>query len=88
METGLEKIARDNWALYHRHPWMLQVADEPAAARPNVIAKYDRELRAVDGIGPTEVEMDSVLASSWSTFRRGAAFGGGRGGEAHRQDRR
>ena len=26
MEGWLEKIARDNWALYHRHPWMLQVA--------------------------------------------------------------
>jgi AcrR family transcriptional regulator len=60
---GLERIARDNWALYHRHPWMLQVA---ATSRPplgpNVIAKYDRELRAVDGIGLSEVEMDSVLA--------------------------
>ena len=28
---------------------------------PNVIAKYDRELRAVEGIGLTDVEMDSVL---------------------------
>jgi AcrR family transcriptional regulator len=60
--AGLERIARDNWALYHRHPWMLQVA---ATSRPplgpNVIAKYDRELRTVDGIGLTEVEMDSVL---------------------------
>ena len=61
--AGLEKIARDNWALYHRHPWMLQVAvtSRPPLG-PNVIAKYDRELRAVDGIGLTEVEMDSVLA--------------------------
>ena len=61
--AGLERIARENWALYHRHPWMLQVA---AVSRPplgpNVIAKYDRELLAVDGIGLTEVEMDSVLA--------------------------
>jgi hypothetical protein len=28
---------------------------------PNVIAKFDRELRAVDGIGLADVEMDSVL---------------------------
>ena len=58
----LELVARRNWELYHRHPWMLQVA---ATSRPplgpNVIAKYDYELRAVDGIGLTEVEMDSVL---------------------------
>jgi AcrR family transcriptional regulator len=60
--AGLERIARENWALYHRHPWMLQVAttSRPPLG-PNVIAKYDRELRAVDGIGLTEVEMDSVL---------------------------
>ena len=67
-ETGggwreeLEMVAGRNWELYHRHPWVLQVA---ATSRPplgpNVIAKYDRELRAVDGIGLTEVEMDAVL---------------------------
>ena len=58
----LELVARENWALFHRHPWLLQVA---AISRPplgpNVIAKYDYELRAVDGIGLTDVEMDSVL---------------------------
>jgi AcrR family transcriptional regulator len=58
----LELVARENWALIHRHPWMLQVA---AMSRPplgpNVIAKYDHELRAVDGIGLTDVEMDSVI---------------------------
>jgi hypothetical protein len=55
-------VAWRNWELYRRHPWLLQVA---ATSRPplgpNVIAKYDQELRAVDGIGLTEVEMDSVL---------------------------
>jgi AcrR family transcriptional regulator len=58
----LELVARENWALFHRHPWVLQVA---AMSRPplgpNVIAKYDYELRAVEGIGLTDVEMDSVL---------------------------
>jgi AcrR family transcriptional regulator len=58
----LEIVARENWALFHRHPWILQVA---AMSRPplgpNVIAKYDHELRAVEGIGLTDVEMDSVL---------------------------
>jgi AcrR family transcriptional regulator len=60
--AGLEWIAHENWAMYHRHPWMLQVtAVSRPPLGPNVIAKYDRELRAVDGIGLTEVEMDSVL---------------------------
>lgn len=67
-ETGggwreeLELVARRNRELYHRHPWVLQVAmmSRPSLG-PNAVAKYDRELRAVDGIGLTEVEMDSVL---------------------------
>lgn len=58
----LEVVARENWALYHRHPWMLHVA---AISRPplgpHMIAKYDYELRAVEGIGLTDIEMDSVL---------------------------
>lgn len=59
----LERVARDNWAMFRRHPWMLQVA---ALARPvlgpNAVAKYDHELRVVDGIGLDEVEMDSVVS--------------------------
>ncbi|MEV0594123.1 TetR/AcrR family transcriptional regulator [Nonomuraea cavernae] len=57
----LELIARENWALYLRHPWLLQVATSRPVLGPNVTAKYDYELRAVDGIGLTDVEMDSVI---------------------------
>lgn len=71
----LELIARENRVLYQRHPWMLQVA---ATGRPplgpNVIAKYDHELRAVDGIGLTEAEMDSVVTLI-SEYVRGSARG-------------
>jgi AcrR family transcriptional regulator len=57
----LESIARANWALYHRHPWLLQLATGRPPLGPNVIAKYDYELRAVDEIGLDDVEMDSVI---------------------------
>ncbi|MEU6718202.1 TetR/AcrR family transcriptional regulator [Nonomuraea sp. NPDC046802] len=57
----LEQIARENWALYLRHPWMLQVAASRPVLGPNVTAKYDYELRAVDGIGLSDLEMDSVI---------------------------
>ncbi|GGP04664.1 TetR/AcrR family transcriptional regulator [Nonomuraea glycinis] len=57
----LEVIARENWQLYLRHPWLLQVAASRPVLGPNVTAKYDYELRAVDGIGLTDVEMDSVI---------------------------
>jgi AcrR family transcriptional regulator len=58
----LDGVARRNWALLRRHPWLLQIA---ATARPplgpNVIAKYDHELQAVEGVGLTDVEMDAAL---------------------------
>jgi hypothetical protein len=58
----LTLIARENWALYHRHPWMLQVSTSRPVLGPNLIAKYDYELRAVDGVGLTDVEMDMTIA--------------------------
>ncbi|MFV2173246.1 TetR/AcrR family transcriptional regulator [Actinomadura sp. LOL_016] len=58
----LEYIARDNWDLYHRHPWMLHVAVVRPPMGPAIFAKYEFELQAVDGIGLTDVEMDSVVA--------------------------
>lgn len=57
----LEAVALANWALYHRHPWMLQVAQHRPVLGPNLIAKYDHELRAVEGIGLSDIEMDSVI---------------------------
>jgi AcrR family transcriptional regulator len=57
----LEHIARENLGLYQRHPWLTQVATSRPVLGPNTIAKYDRELRAIDGIGLTDLEMDSVL---------------------------
>jgi AcrR family transcriptional regulator len=59
----LTAVARSAWDLYQRHPWLLQVM---AMSRPPLgpasIADYDHQLRAVDGIGLTELEMDSVVS--------------------------
>jgi len=57
----LEAVARDNRALYDRHPWLAHVSTGRPPLGPNVMAKYDYELRAVDGLGLSDVEMDSVL---------------------------
>lgn len=58
----LRRIAHANWNLYLRHPWLLQVATTRPPLGPHVIAKYEHELRAVDGIGLTDLEMDAVVA--------------------------
>ncbi|KXK59327.1 TetR family transcriptional regulator [Micromonospora rosaria] len=57
----LEQVARENWALYRRHPWLLRAETSRPVLGPNLLAKYDYELGAVDGIGLTDLEMDSVL---------------------------
>jgi AcrR family transcriptional regulator len=68
----LELVARENAALFHRHPWVLEVVTFRPPMGPGLIAKYDYELRALEGIGLTDVEMDSVLTLLLE-FARGAA---------------
>lgn len=58
----LEHVARQNWELHRRHPWSLEIATARPVLGPQETAKYERELRTIDGIGLTEVEMDSVLS--------------------------
>jgi AcrR family transcriptional regulator len=57
----LEVVARENLALLRRHPWILEVDIGRPPLGPNMIAKYDYELRAVEGIGLTDPEMDAVV---------------------------
>lgn len=59
--AALERVARENWDLCHRHPWLPYVAVGRPLAGPNETAKYEYELSAVEGIGLTDVEMDAVV---------------------------
>ena len=59
--AALRFIARRNWELFLRHPWLLQVADGRPVLGPNISRKYEAELRPLDGIGLSDLEMDSVL---------------------------
>ena len=70
----LEVVARANRALYLRHPWLLTVATGRPTLGPNVTAKYDAELRALDGLGLGDVEMDLVV-SVLADYVHGAARG-------------
>jgi AcrR family transcriptional regulator len=70
----LELIARENWALGRRHPWMLQVAMSRPVLGPHETAKYDYELSAVEGIGLTDIEMDAVITLI-SGYVKGAVRG-------------
>jgi AcrR family transcriptional regulator len=57
----LELIARQDWALYLRHPWLVQVSTGRPPLGPNLMEKYEYDLLAVDGIGLSDVEMDAVV---------------------------
>jgi AcrR family transcriptional regulator len=58
---ALQFIAKQNWELYRRHPWMLQVAGGRPVLGPHVTFKYEAELRPLDNLGLSDVEMDAVL---------------------------
>ncbi|WP_330233087.1 TetR/AcrR family transcriptional regulator [Nocardia sp. NBC_00508] len=68
----LETIARNNWTLYLTHPWLLQIAANRPLPGPRATAKYDYELRAVDGLGLPDVDMD-LIVSLVNDYVRGAA---------------
>jgi AcrR family transcriptional regulator len=71
--ASLEQIARENYLLYQRHPWLLQIYSGRPPLGPNIIAKYDYELGAVADIGLSDVEMDSVLTMVHEFVRGSAA---------------
>lgn len=45
---ALEAAARDQWRIYERHPWMLQVSGSRAGLGPNELAAYEAQVRLVD----------------------------------------
>jgi AcrR family transcriptional regulator len=58
---ALTLVARSNWDLYQRHPWLLDVDGARPVLGPHSTSKYEAELRPLDGLGLSDVEMDSVL---------------------------
>jgi AcrR family transcriptional regulator len=79
----LTAVARANWDLFVRHPWALHVATGRPPLGPNLMAKYERELRAVDGLGLSELQMD-LLVTVVNGFVRGTVGGVQEKAEAER----
>jgi AcrR family transcriptional regulator len=70
----VETVARGNWAFFLRHPWAGHVASGRPPPGPNQMRKYELELRAVDGLGLSELQMD-LLVDLINGFVRGAVRG-------------
>jgi AcrR family transcriptional regulator len=71
-QTCLRTVATDAWNLYRRHPWILQIALQRPSLGPHAIRKYERELRAIEGAGLTDLDMDLMVAVV-SDYVRGSA---------------
>lgn len=52
--------ARQDWERGKRHPWMLQVATHRPPLGPNLMAKHERTLSILNGLGLTDLEMDQA----------------------------
>ncbi|MEV7020549.1 TetR/AcrR family transcriptional regulator C-terminal domain-containing protein [Kitasatospora sp. NPDC093558] len=54
-------VADDNRALHRAHPWIAAVATSRPPLGPGLMAKYEYELRAFEGTGLPDVELDAAL---------------------------
>lgn len=67
----LEQIAREGWARAQRHPWIAQVGGHRPPLGPNVLARRETALQAIDGLGLDALEMD-LLTSLVVDYVRGS----------------
>lgn len=56
-------VAQQNWKLYTAHPWLSELVKPRPVLGPHVSLKYEAELRPLDDIGLTDIEMDSLLTA-------------------------
>jgi AcrR family transcriptional regulator len=70
--AGLELRAREDWALFHRHPWILELSPSRPLLGPNETELFEAALAVVDGIGLSGAEMVLVV-SLVAEYTRGAA---------------
>ncbi|HEX2212450.1 MAG TPA: TetR/AcrR family transcriptional regulator [Mycobacterium sp.] len=54
-------IAAENRDMLEQHPWVASLATTRPPLGPGMMAKYDHELGAFDGLGLSDLEMDAAL---------------------------
>jgi AcrR family transcriptional regulator len=57
----LAAIANENKALYENHPWAATISSIRPPLGPGIMAKYEHELSALEGLGLDDVVMDASL---------------------------
>jgi AcrR family transcriptional regulator len=69
---ALEYSARQDWELYQRHPWVVQVMTTRSVPGPHYMATFEARLRVLDGIGLSGREVVAV-ANLVAQYVEGAA---------------
>jgi AcrR family transcriptional regulator len=59
--AGLVARARADWDLYHRHPWIFQIAHGRGVLGPNELRAFEATLRVLDGLGLSGREMVAAV---------------------------
>jgi AcrR family transcriptional regulator len=57
----LAAVAQENRDLFTRHPWIAEVSTSRPPLGPGLMAKYEHELQAFEGLGLDDAEMDAAL---------------------------
>lgn len=62
LRARLERIARRQWEEYRRHPWLLDIDTSRPPLGPHVSDHWEWCLRAIDGFGLSDLDMDQTIA--------------------------
>jgi AcrR family transcriptional regulator len=54
-------VAAENRALFEAHPWAAAITTARPPLGPGLMAKYEHELSAFDGLGLSDLQMDDAL---------------------------
>src|SRR5262249_14396180 len=54
-------VAEENRALFETHPWAATISTIRPPLGPGLMAKYEHELAALDGLGLDDIQMDAAL---------------------------
>ncbi|MFZ2242728.1 MAG: TetR/AcrR family transcriptional regulator C-terminal domain-containing protein [Gordonia amarae] len=60
-QAMLSAVVADNLTLFAEHPWLTEISATHAVAGPGALAKYDRELRAIEPLPFSDTAKDAVL---------------------------
>lgn len=62
LRERVRAIADANDSLHRSHPWLIDVYLGRPPMGPGTMAKYEHELRLLDGLGLSDVEIDQALS--------------------------